>query len=123
MARPLKYTVEEVENIINHYFEVTPEHEYTITGLALLFGSRQLLIDYENREEYSDIIKTAKLRVENSYEKELRGKYFTGAIFALKNFGWKDERTTEHKGGVTVGSPLDNIRAKLNIDKDAGADE
>lgn len=30
---------------------------------------------------------------------------------------------TEYKGKIDIGSPLDNIRAKLNIDKDAGADE
>ena len=123
MARPLKYTVEDVERIINQYFSITPENDYTITGLALLFGSRQSLIDYENRDDYSDIIKTAKLRVENSYEKQLRGKNSVGAIFALKNFGWKDEHTTEHKGEVTVGSPLENIRAKLKIDSNVGTDE
>ena len=105
MARPLKYTVEDVERIINQYFSITPENEYTITGLALLFGSRQSLIDYENRDDYSDIIKTAKLRVENSYEKQLRGKNSVGAIFALKNFGWRDKQEVEmntNNNGLTV---------------------
>ena len=102
MARPLKYTVDEVTAIIDDYFSGIPESEYTITGLALLFGSRQLLIDYEKRDEYSDIIRNAKLKVENSYEKELRGKFFAGAIFALKNFGWSDKMETEH----TINQPI-----------------
>ena len=102
MARPLKYTVEDVQNLIDDYFEDTPKDEYTITGLALIFGSRQLLIDYESRPDYSAIIKNAKLRVENSYEKELRSKNPTGAIFALKNFGWSDKTETEH----TINQPI-----------------
>ena len=44
----------------------------------------------------------AKLKVENSYEKELRGKFFAGAIFALKNFGWSDKMETEH----TINQPI-----------------
>ena len=102
MARPLKYTVEDVQNLIDDYFDNTPKDEYTITGIALLFGSRQLLIDYEKRDEYSDIIRNAKLKVENSYEKALRGKFFAGAIFALKNFGWSDKMETEH----TINQPI-----------------
>jgi len=97
----------------------------TITGLALFLGfeSRQSFYDYEKRDVFSYTIKKARLRVEREYEQLLQWGNTTGAIFALKNLGWKDEKITEHKGGVTVGSPLDNIRTKLNIDKDAGTDE
>jgi len=100
MSRPLKYTVEQVKEVIDKYFRETPKNEQTVTGLALIFGSKQLLIDYENRSEYTDIIRNAKLRIENIYEQALRSQYTTGAIFALKNFGWKDKIETEHSGEV-----------------------
>lgn len=97
----------------------------TITGLCnfLGFESRQSFYDYEKKEEFTYTIKVARQRIEQEYEELLQWGNTIGAIFALKNLGWKDEKVTEHKGGVTVGSPLDNIRAKLNIGKDAGADE
>ncbi len=97
----------------------------TITGLALFLGfdSRQSFYDYEKREEFSYTIKVARLRIEREYEQLLQWGNVTGAIFSLKNLGWKDEHTTEHKGEVTVGSPLENIRAKLKIDSNVGTDE
>jgi hypothetical protein len=65
----------------------------TITGLCLFLGfeSRQSFYDYEKREEFSYLIKKARLLVENRYEKALATKEVTGAIFALKNMGWKDK--------------------------------
>lgn len=68
----------------------------TITGLCLFLGfdSRQSLYDYEKRDEFSYIIKKIRLLVENRYEKALATKEVTGAIFALKNMGWKDKIET-----------------------------
>lgn len=65
----------------------------TITGLAyhLGFESRQSLYDYEDIEEFSCIVKRARLRVEMGYEESLRGNNVAGSIFALKNMGWKDQ--------------------------------
>lgn len=65
----------------------------TITGLALYIGfeSRQSYYDYEEKEEFSYTIKRARMRIENEYEKRLSGQACTGAIFALKNMGWKDK--------------------------------
>lgn len=65
----------------------------TVTGLALHLGfcSRSTLDDYENKPEFSYIIKRARARVENGYEKALHAQSPTGAIFALKNMGWKDK--------------------------------
>lgn len=66
----------------------------TITGLAIYLGfeSRQSVYDYEKTGEFSYTIKRARLFIENAYEKELLGKGVTGAIFALKNFGWTDKQ-------------------------------
>lgn len=66
----------------------------TITGLALFLGfeSRQSVYDYEKNGEFSYTIKRARLHVENMYEQALLSKNSTGAIFALKNFGWTDKQ-------------------------------
>lgn len=73
----------------------------TITGLCLYLGfeSRQSFYDYEEREEFSYLIKKARLLVENRYEKALGTKEVTGAIFALKNMGWKDKVETGFTDG------------------------
>jgi hypothetical protein len=75
----------------------------TITGLALHLGfeSRQSFYDYEARGEFSYAIKRARLRIENSYEIALRFNNPTGAIFALKNFGWTDKQEVEQKTTIT----------------------
>jgi len=72
----------------------------TICGLAyfLGFSSRQSLLDYEKNIEFSDIIKTARLRIEMNYEELLLDKSPTGAIFALKNMGWTDKQEIDHTG-------------------------
>lgn len=66
---------------------------YTITGLALaLDTTRDLLIDYEDRDEFSDTIKAAKIKCHNFAERSLFGNNATGPIFNLKNnYGWKDK--------------------------------
>jgi hypothetical protein len=75
---------------------------YTICGLAyyLGFSSRQSLFDYENRIEFSDSIKKARLRIEMSYEETLQDKAPTGAIFALKNMGWSDRSEIDHNVNI-----------------------
>lgn len=97
MGQPLKYpTPEALSVVINKYFKVTPFKEYTITGLALEVGSKQLIQDYEKRQDYAEVIKRAKLIVENSYEISLRVEGHAGNIFALKNFGWVDKTEVVH---------------------------
>jgi hypothetical protein len=68
----------------------------TVTGLALFLGfeSRQSIYDYEKDGVFSYIIKNARLRVEEQYEQRLHSSTPTGAIFALKNMGWKDKVET-----------------------------
>lgn len=76
----------------------------TVTGLALYLGfeSRQSFYDYEKHEQYSYTIKNARLRIEAAYEQQLLSKNATGAIFALKNFGWKDKQEHEHSGDMGI---------------------
>lgn len=71
----------------------------TVTGLCLaLDANKDTILDYErgkyNEEgkDFSAPIKKLKMMVENGYEKLLHTGKPTGGIFALKNFGWKDEQ-------------------------------
>lgn len=105
MGRPLKFqSLSDMETLIDKYFRETPEQEWTVTGLALaLDTSRETLINYEARDEFFDCIKRAKLRVHHAYEKDLRKRGRTTDIFALKNFGWTDQRNIDH---TTAGKPI-----------------
>ena len=95
-GKPLLFKTPEVlQELVDKYFKETPSAEWTITGLALALGTgRKTLLDYEARDLYGNIIKKAKLMVENSYEKDLKKSGRTGTIFALKNFkdGWVDRQ-------------------------------
>lgn len=91
--RPRKLrTPDELEARAGLYFEQCSnlEHPITLTGLiyALGLSSRQSLSHYEKREEFCDSVRRAKLRVEMAYEEKLHTRNPSGAIFALKNFGW-----------------------------------
>lgn len=98
MGRPLKYnSVEELQVLIDEYFSNCDStgKPYTITGLALALDmTRQGLINYEEREEFLDTIKKAKLKVEGYAEEQLyKGGNTAGVIFSLKNnYGWVDKQ-------------------------------
>jgi hypothetical protein len=116
-GRPAKFkSVEELQKKIDEYFEscfeVDPEtgkktqvKPFTITGLALaLDTTRETLMDVENghgpysgSSGFSDAIKRAKLRCQNYAEEKLFSHSPTGAIFALKNYGWSDKTEINSK--------------------------
>lgn len=105
-GRPPKFeTVDQLKTACDEYVASNPGR-LTITGLAMWLGfcDRQSLYDYEKKPEFTCIIKEARLAVENDYEISLRSPSVTGAIFALKNMGWKDKTETELTG--KDGGPL-----------------
>jgi hypothetical protein len=110
IGRPLKIeTPEQMKKILNEYFETTEENKLTITGLCLALGlDKSTFYDYEKREEFKEIVRQARLIVENSYEISLRENGRTGDIFALKNFGWTDKQEidTNTQGKVTIINSL-----------------
>lgn len=77
----------------------------TVTGLALFLGfcSRQSMYAYKEKEDFCYIVKRAIMIIENHYEDGLNYKSPTGAIFALKNMGWKDKTETDITSG---GQPI-----------------
>lgn len=111
-AKPFYGRVEDMQKSIDLYFDNCPKDEITITGLALHLGftTRQALINYEDKPEFVDAIKKAKMRVENSYELSLRKNGRSGDIFALKNFNWKD--TQIHAGDAENPIVLGNLKWK-----------
>ena len=91
-----------MEEAIEAYFVSTSK--ITINGLALHLGfmDRQSLFDYEKKEEFTCLIKTARSRVQEYYEENLLSKNPTGAIFALKNMGWTDRQDINYQGETRV---------------------
>ena len=115
VGRPAHYTNPgDLEAAIQEYF-ADQTTKPTITGLAypLGFESRQSLYDYEQRGEFSYMIKRARLKVEMGYENDLRGNNAAGPIFALKNMGWKDNQRSEITGAD--GGPVEMAAIAINI--------
>jgi len=125
-GRPPKYTtVEQLEKLIEHYFANEAfigegdnrQFVPTMAGLAYALDlSRQGLLEYSNKDQFSDAIKDARLRIEISLEQRLAGNAVTGTIFNLKNnFAWKDKTETEHSGVVGISDLTDEqLDSRLN---------
>ena len=125
VGRPLKFeTPDDLLDAINAYLEETEEEELTITGLALAIGSsRKVLIDYEKRDDYRDIVRTAKCMIEHSYELSLRRHSKTGDIFALKNFGWRDKQEAQDEDYIQpVKVEFTMVDGRLGNDPDNSPD-
>jgi len=121
-GRPPYYnTPEEFEAAVANYFDHPPMRQRivggvpydipvpTITGLALHLGfeSRQSFYDYEQRDGFSYIVKKARTKIESHYEELLQDGGGAGAIFALKQFGWKDRTETDlTSNGQQIGVPV-----------------
>lgn len=97
-GRPLIFkTPEELKQAVEKYFD--EEKKPTLAGLAYALGiNRQTLYNYGERDDFLDIIKRAREKVEATYEQRLVYENNpTGVIFALKNMNWRDKVET----GVT----------------------
>jgi len=97
---PKKFPTPQIlADALEDYFDNTPIEEWTLTGVALSLGtSRQVLGQYEEREDYKELIVRARTLVEHSYELGLKANGKAGDIFALKNFGWRDDRSFTMSG-------------------------
>ena len=92
-GRPLKFSSpEELQMLVDEFFDQTPVEKQTITGLAIhLDTDRQTLCNYEERDDFFDTIKKAKQKIEHAYE--MHGMEHRSAfdIFRMKNMGWQDK--------------------------------
>lgn len=87
--------------LAQEYFTACQQNKepFLVTGLALYLGfcSRQEFYDYGNKPEFRSVIAACRAQIEAGYEKRLDEPKPTGAIFALKNMGWRDEKHIDHK--------------------------
>ena len=123
-GRPPFYSdPDELQKKIDTYFIACPDEKeisvglerikipvFTICGLAyhLGFESRQSFYAYEDKLEFSYIIKRARLRIEKNYEQNLQFNNPTGSIFALKNMDWKDKSEIDHTNNGTSFNNLND---------------
>lgn len=130
-GRPAFYkSAEELQGKIEDYFNNPPDikeiayeggiiklHLFSICGLAYFLGfeSRQSFYAYEHNEEFSYIIKRARLKIEQMYEQKLQFNNATGSIFALKNMGWMDH-TDITSGGEKITDVKVTYIDKINGD-------
>lgn len=116
MGRPVLWTSpDEIEGIINDYFDNTEPEEITLSGLCLALQiHKQTLYNYQEKPEFKHLIEMARLRIENAYEKSLRKYGRSGDIFALKNFGWSDKQEVE----ISQQSPINIIIEGLESESD-----
>jgi len=92
--------VDEDGTVMREMQQVEP---FTITGLALaLDTSRETLMEIETQRSgyddgFVDAIKRAKLRCQQYAERRMfQARNPAGAIFALKNYGWRDTQDINH---------------------------
>lgn len=99
---PIIGTPEEFAAKAEAYFAQCTADEVrpTVNGLclALGFSSRQTLLNYEEREGFVDTVKRARMRLETAWEQALAAPQVAGAIFWLKNQGWKDTQDVHQTG-------------------------
>lgn len=116
-GRPPHYkTAEELEKKVIEYFDKCVEDKEmpTVTAMALFLGFSSLtsFYDYSHRaEEFSNVIKRARLCVAVGYEKNLDSFKYGGAIFALTNIdkdNWKNAKSTDiTSGGEKINNSID----------------
>ena len=91
-GRPAKYqNAQQLAARADEYFATLNGRPPTTAGLAVYLGfaDRSSLAHYKRKPEFSSTIKRALLIIECHYEQRLFEPNCRGAIFALKNFGWK----------------------------------
>jgi hypothetical protein len=112
IGRPLKFkSVEELEKKIQDYFDKRAEERkpLTVSSLAVFLDtSRETLIDYQEKDGFSDTIKKAKAAIESYAEDQLfGGKNVAGVIFSLtNNYKWKNTQRNELTGAN--GGPIES---------------
>jgi len=114
VGRPMMFnTAKELEKAIDEYFKKVDVP--SIAGISYHLGmSRECLRNYGTKQEFSDIIKRAKQRVEIYLETQLNsGAPATGSIFNLKcNFHWRenDEQKADNNVVIEVRR-INNVKA------------
>ena len=102
MFKPKFSNADDLLKKVEEYFENTNVRDQTRAGLCIYLGiSSELMCAYkrgEKGEDFREVILWAYTRLEHKYEVDLNYKANpTGPIFALKQYGWKDNQDVEVK--------------------------
>ncbi|MBS0200299.1 MAG: DNA-packaging protein [Proteobacteria bacterium] len=115
MGRPPKYTnPEDFAAKANAYFAeckiADPPEVPTVNGLCLALDmTRDTLLEYGDKPDFSDTVKKVRMRLEAAWEQRLAGNNVAGSIFWLKNQGWSDRHEVVQTGVTVI---LDGTDAK-----------
>lgn len=126
--KPFKFkTPTDLQNAIENYFAYCDKNKqaYIVSGLAYAIGTnRQTLIDYQNRDEYEDIILDAKRKIEAYAEQCLFTKQNpAGVIFSLKNnWGWRDKQEIETNVSMNMADVIHDARTRVKSITDGTVD-
>lgn len=111
MAKQLTKAYESAEEFMNkveEYFDNTDVKIQTRAGLCLFLGiTKMTFYNYCNGsqgDEMREVCEWAKTRLEHKYELDLNMRPNpTGPIFALKQYGWKDQQDVDVKAsGIEI---------------------
>jgi hypothetical protein len=96
-------TAKEFLEKIEEYFDITDAREQTRAGLCLFLGiTKNTLYNYkcgDQGDDFKEAAEWACTRLEHKYELDLNNKRNpAGSIFALKQYGWKNNHDVEVKG-------------------------
>lgn len=109
--------------------ETTPDIHPSIVGLCLALGiGRNTLIEYEQRDEFSNTVEQAKIEIESYNVQRLYDSQVSGVKFVLINgFKWKDKQEVEHSGDIgnnggicRASEILEGFRSSRQDDPDEG---
>ena len=104
------------------YFEKTDPKEWNLAGLLLELKLskpqwKALADGYDKKtgapNSYQKWIDYAKLCLEKKYLVDLSKPNCTGAIFALKNLGYSDNKGIEHT--VEIGAKLETVLREVTV--------
>lgn len=95
-------SAEELMEKVEEYFNETDVKLQTRAGLCVFLGiTKMTFINYKNGtqgEEMKEVCEWACTRLENKYEIDLNLRPNpTGPIFALKQYGWRDNQDVDVK--------------------------
>lgn len=94
-------TIKQLDTAVDVYFsEKVIIQDKTVAGLCLHLGfeSKDIFLNVDKYgQQYKEVLKRAKLKMEKYYEEKLIGNRVTGSIFALKNLGWSDKDKDDTK--------------------------
>lgn len=107
-GRPLKYTPEEFKRLIDEYIaecEAKGKLINLVGIICYLDTTRETWREYEQREEFADIIKKARMRCERDLVERMANKdtFTPGQIFIAKNhYGYVDKQELSTPPGQPI---------------------